>query len=69
MIVSKQLASTVRQAFEAGRLPFVFAGGCDASAGVVSGFHHEQTRMVWFDAHGDFNTPETTVSDPVTLSD
>jgi arginase family enzyme len=40
LIVGKRLASTVQQAIEAGRLPFVFAGGCDASAGVVSGFNH-----------------------------
>ena len=62
LIVGKRLASTVQQAIEAGRLPFVFAGGCDASAGVVSGFSHRQSGAVWFDAHGDFNTPETTVS-------
>jgi len=62
LIVGKRLASTVQQAIEAGRLPLVFAGGCDASAGVVSGFNHRQIGVVWFDAHGDFNTPETTVS-------
>ena len=62
LIVGKRLASTVQQAIEAGRLPFVFAGGCDASAGVVSGFDHRECGVVWFDAHGDFNTPETTVS-------
>jgi arginase len=62
LIVGKRLASTVQQAIEDGRLPLVFAAGCDASAGVVSGFNHGQIGVVWFDAHGDFNTPETTVS-------
>ena len=62
LAVNKRLASTVRQAVDARRLPFVLAGGCDASTGVLAGFEHNQCGVVWFDAHGDFNTPETTTS-------
>ncbi|KAA6461196.1 hypothetical protein DYQ86_13215 [Acidobacteria bacterium AB60] len=61
LFVNQRLASTVRQAIGAGRLPLVLAGGCDASAGVVAGIGQD-VGVVWFDAHGDFNTPETTVS-------
>jgi arginase len=62
LAVGKRLASTVRQSVAAGRLPIVLAGGCDASAGSLAGFDHANCGVVWFDAHGDFNTPETTVT-------
>ena len=60
--VNRHLASAVRQAVAAKRFPLVLAGSCDASMGVVAGFEHEHCGVVWFDAHGDFNTPETTIS-------
>jgi arginase len=62
LVVSKRLARIVRQAIEANQFPLVLAGGCDVSKGVLSGFDHGQCGVVWFDAHGDFNTPETTIS-------
>ena len=62
LAVNKRLALIVRQSVDAGRLPIVLAGGCDASAGVIAGFDHTQCGVVWFDAHGDFNTPETTTT-------
>jgi arginase len=62
LVVGKKVAASVRRAVDAGRLPFVLAGGCDASAGILSGFDHTHCGVVWFDAHGDFNTPETTIS-------
>lgn len=47
----------------------VFLGGdhsvaIGTIAGVVSNFadRSEQVGLIWFDAHGDFNTPETTMS-------
>src|ERR1019366_5845422 len=45
-----------------GAVSLVLAGGCDASKGILSGFDHGHCGVVWFDAHGDFNTPETTIS-------
>jgi len=62
LVVSKRLAPIVRQAIEAKQFPLVLAGGCDVSKGILSGFDHRQCGVVWFDAHGDFNTPETTTS-------
>jgi arginase len=63
LIVSKRLAQIVRQAIAAKQFPLVLAGGCDVSKGIISGFDHGQCcGVVWFDAHGDFNTPETTTS-------
>jgi arginase len=60
--VSKTLAPTVARAIEAGRLPIVLAGSCDASLGVLAGFDHTRCGVVWIDAHADFNTPESSVS-------
>jgi arginase len=60
--VCKQLAEVVRKTVKAGAFPLILSGGCDVSKGILSGFDHSQCGIVWFDAHGDFNTPETTVS-------
>ena len=62
LAVNKQLASAVQQAMGAGRFPLVLAGSCDAPIGILAGFEHKKCGVIWFDAHGDFNTPETTIS-------
>jgi len=59
LVVGKRLAPIVRQAIESKQFPLVLAGGCDVSKGILSGFDHGQCGVVWFDAHGDFNTPES----------
>jgi arginase len=60
--VNRRLAETVRESVGAGRLPVVLAGSCDAAIGVVGGLGDPELGIVWLDAHGDFNTPETTLS-------
>jgi arginase len=62
LLVCKELASIVRQATAAGQFPLILAGSCDVSKGILSGFDHSRCGVVWIDAHGDFNTPETTIS-------
>jgi arginase len=62
LAVCGHLAHTVRSAVASGRLPIILAGSCDASKGVLSGFHHDRCGIVWIDAHADFNTPETTIT-------
>jgi arginase len=62
LAVSRRLASVVAEAVAADRLPIVLAGSCDVSKGVLSGFDHSRCGVVWIDAHGDFNTPESTFS-------
>lgn len=58
------LAAEVAATRAVGNLPVVIAGDCTASIGVVAGL--QQTTpdftLVWYDAHGDFNTHETTPS-------
>lgn len=60
--VSRELASLVRAAVDAGRLPLVLAGSCVTCQGVLGGFDHARCGAVWIDAHADFNTPETAAS-------
>jgi arginase len=67
----RALAERVHEAHGAGsgagsgtdRMPLVFAGNCGlASIGTVAGLRDPELGVIWFDAHGDFNTPETTTS-------
>jgi arginase len=59
----RRVALKVKEAREAKHFPLVFAGNCGtASIGTVAGLSDVPTGVIWFDAHGDFNTPETTGS-------
>lgn len=62
LAVCKRLALEVQRAVADGALPLVLAGSCDASKGILSGFDHGRCGIVWLDAHGDFNTPESTIT-------
>jgi arginase len=57
------ISATVREAREAGRFPLILAGNCNTAVGTVAGLDYaDSIGVFWFDAHGDFNTPETTLS-------
>ena len=43
-------------------VPVVLSGNCGASVGTAAGIGMDDLAVVWFDAHGDFMTPETTSS-------
>jgi arginase len=58
----RMLSVAVRDARESGRLPIVLAGNCNTAVGTMAGLGADATGVVWFDAHADFNTPETTSS-------
>jgi arginase len=52
----------VRRAVAGGGLPLVISGNCNTAAvGSVAGAGGG-LGVIWFDAHGEFNTPETTTS-------
>lgn len=55
----RAVAESVRRARETNRFPIVLSGNCHSTIGVIGGLG-AGTGVVWFDAHGDFNTPETT---------
>jgi arginase len=44
------------------RFPLIFAGDCLSCIGAVKGLEHHNPAVLWYDAHGDFNTHETTLS-------
>ena len=48
----------------AGDRPVVASGDCTTSLGTVAGLQraHGDVSVVWFDAHGDLHTPESTTS-------
>jgi arginase len=52
----------VKHALSLDRLPILLAGGCLNSLGCLSAIGPDSTALIWFDAHADFNTPETTPS-------
>ncbi len=62
------LAADVRGALESGELPIVLGGDHSIAIGSVSGVasfyrrRNEPVGLIWFDAHADMNTPETTPS-------
>lgn len=58
----RMLSAAVREARELGRFPIVLAGNCNTAVGTLAGLGAHSTAVAWFDAHGDFNTPETTRS-------
>jgi arginase len=63
-VLGKALANEVAAVRAAGRVPVVIAGDCTHSIGVLAGLqrHTPALTLVWYDAHGDFNTPQTTPS-------
>jgi len=64
----KSLAEMVRKALDEDMLPLVLGGDHSIAVGTVAGaaahFHKNSKRIgvIWLDAHGDMNTPESSPS-------
>lgn len=58
----ERLAATVSQAVAAGHFPLVLGGDHSVSIGTLAGLaaHERRQGLIWFDAHGDYNTAATT---------
>ena len=56
------VAGEVRNSLSKKAFPIVLAGNCNTTVGAISGLPSQNPGLIWFDAHGDFNTPETTTS-------
>ncbi len=59
--VIRSVRSAVSETVEDGRLPLVLAVNCFTSLGTVAGVGRD-VGVVWFDAHGDFHTPDSTIT-------
>ena len=61
--VCEDVSTAVSGTIADGEFPLVLGGDHSIAIGTVAGATDDQrTGIVWFDAHGDFNTPETTPS-------
>jgi arginase len=61
------VAEAVASGVAAGARPLLLGGTCNHLIGMMAGLQRgygptSRTGLVWFDAHGDFNTPRTTHS-------
>ena len=59
--VIRQTRAAVRDALDAGRFPLVLAGNCHCAVGAVAALGSD-VGIVWFDAHADFHTPDSTTT-------
>ena len=55
--LNRLVAEQVREAVAGGEFPLVLSGNCNTAVGTIA-----DLGVVWFDAHADFNTPETTTT-------
>jgi arginase len=62
--VCAALSRVVAQAVRKGNLPVVLGGDHSIAMGSIVGCAqvHSPLGLIWFDAHGDFNTPDTSPS-------
>lgn len=60
--VNRALASAVRDAVRQPAFPVLLAGNCNSCLGTIAGLGLAKTACVWFDAHGDYHSPDTTES-------
>jgi arginase len=67
-VACKDLAERVEGVLNAGDLPLILGGDHSIAIGSISGFaaycrkRSENPGLIWFDAHADMNTPETSPS-------
>ncbi|MBO0810091.1 MAG: arginase family protein [Actinobacteria bacterium] len=58
------LYQAVAEAVAASPRPLLLTGDCTTALGTAAGLQrrHPELAVVWLDAHGDFNTPATTIT-------
>jgi arginase len=60
--VNGALTGAVAAAVGIGAFPLVVAGNCNSCLGTLPALRPAGLGIVWFDAHGDFHTRETSIS-------
>src|SRR5437773_6883474 len=54
----------IRDAIERQARPIILSGNCGTAAlSAVAALNRREIAIIWFDAHADFNTPETSQSE------
>lgn len=68
-LANGHLGKIVSENVKEGCFPVGFLANCNSLMGMLAGLQHSgparrplKVGLVWIDAHGDFNTPETTLS-------
>jgi arginase len=66
-LIGGEIAKSVAEGRRADQPVLIVGGNCAITPGVVGGLQQAhgpdaKIGLVWFDAHGDFNTPRTTLS-------
>ena len=61
---SERLANTVDEEMKKGKFPLIFGGDHSIAIGSIAGVakHYKNLGVIWYDAHGDLNTAETSPS-------
>jgi arginase len=64
IVLHRQIATFVSESIRRGNRPVSVAGDCCSAIAVLAGLQQAglDPAVIWLDAHGDFNTPETTVT-------
>lgn len=62
--VNEELAKKVDEQVTLGRFPLVLGGDHSIAIGTIAGVsrHYKNLGVIWYDAHGDINTEDTTPS-------
>ncbi|GAB6138754.1 arginase [Halanaerobaculum tunisiense] len=61
--ICEELSLVVSQVVSTGGLPLILGGDHSITIGSLAGMAQEQEMgLIWFDAHGDFNTSQTSTS-------
>lgn len=60
--LGRRLSQSVSSARSNGEFPLVLSGNCSSCLGTIGGIDSDDLGIIWFDAHADFNTPDTTPS-------
>ncbi len=62
--VNQKLAAIVSETVSKGSFPLVLGGDHSIAIGTIAGLaqHKKNLGVIWFDAHGDLNTPESSPS-------
>jgi arginase len=58
--VNRALADVIQANVQ--HTPLIFAADCVSAVGALKGLEQKRPAILWYDAHGDFNTADTTIS-------